>query len=182
MLLYYSSLVSRFGVFDENIYIRSVSIICYKVKLRMVDLNSIITLIGTRLAIVGNEFIFYGPAAECEGCKLKNTCNNLKVGNKYRIASVKKEQVHKCAIHDIGVYAVEVVPGQTVALVDSKKAFNGSKIVYEPPDCSEFDCADYDRCHPVGLNVGDKYTIVELLNEERPQCQMGYSLKAVALK
>jgi len=144
----------------------------------MVDLNAIITLIGTRLAIVGNEFIFYGPAAECEGCKLKNTCNNLKVRNKYRIVDIKKEQVHKCAIHDIGVYAVEVVPGQTVALVDSKKAFNGSKIIYEPPDCKEFDCTEYK----VGLNVGDKYTIVELLNEERPQCPMEYSLKAVVLR
>jgi hypothetical protein len=152
------------------------------VKLKMVDLNSTITLIGTRLAKIGNEFIFCGSSAECERCKLKNTCNNLKIGSKYKIVSIRNGQVHTCALHDTGVYAVEVIPAPTIALVESKKAFNGSKIVYEPPDCNEVDCEQYKRCHPSWLNVGDKYTIIELLKEESPECLKGYSLKAAVLR
>jgi len=148
----------------------------------MVNLNSTITLIGTRLAKIGNEFIFYGPTPDCEDCKLKNTCNSLETGNRYKITGVRDEQVHACAVHDTGVYAVEVVPAPTIALVESKMAFNGSKIVYEPPDCDEVDCPEYDRCHSVGLKSGDKYTIVEMLKEEPSRCVKGYSMEAVVLR
>ncbi|MHA1806266.1 MAG: UPF0179 family protein [Candidatus Thorarchaeota archaeon] len=148
----------------------------------MINLNSTITLIGTRLSKVGNEFIFYGPTPECENCKLKNTCNNLEIGRRYRIVSVRNEQVHACALHDTGVYAVDVIPAPTIVLVKSEMAFNGSKIVYEPPDCDEVDCPEYDRCHPEGLKIGDKYTIVEVLKEESPKCMKGYSMRAVVLK
>jgi hypothetical protein len=148
----------------------------------MVDLNSSITLIGTRLAKIGNEFIFCGASAECEGCRLKNTCNNLKEGVKYRIVSIRNGQIHSCALHDTGVYAVEVIPAPTIALVESKKAFNGSKIVYEPPACGKVECEHYKRCHPPWLKMGEKYTIVELLREESPECAAGYSLKAVVLR
>ncbi|OYT61308.1 hypothetical protein B6V01_005665 [Methanosarcinales archaeon ex4572_44] len=93
----------------------------------MANLNSTITLIGTRLAKIGNEFIFYGPTPDCGDCKLKNTCNNLEPGNKYKITGVRNGQVHACAVHDTGVYAVEVIPAPTTALVESKMVFNGSK-------------------------------------------------------
>ena len=39
-----------------------------------------VTLIGSKLANVGTEFIFVGASDECENCKLRNSCINLVKG------------------------------------------------------------------------------------------------------
>jgi Uncharacterized protein conserved in archaea len=61
-----------------------------------------ITLIGTKLATIGMEFIFNGPTPECESCKLRNTCMNLEPGRRYRILGIKGELVHECPLHEEG--------------------------------------------------------------------------------
>lgn len=148
----------------------------------MAEPTTQITLIGTKLATIGMEFIFNGPTLECESCKLRNTCMNLEPGRRYRILSIKGELVHDCPLHEEGVRAVEVTESPTIAAMDARKSFAGSKIIYEPIDCDVADCRMYDICHPAGLKRGDRCTIVEVVGEAPEECTKGYTLKLVELR
>lgn len=143
--------------------------------------NVTITLIGSRLAVVGKEFIFRGLASECENCKLKNTCINLDKNKKYRIVGLRKGMDHECMIHDNSVRAVEVLPCPIIVAIESRKAFNGSKILYEEPSC-EKSCPQYTLCHPQGLASGEKYTITSAVDADPGTCPKGLTLKVVELR
>ena len=144
--------------------------------------NASITLIGVGVAKIGTEFVFNGPVNECETCKLKNTCLNLDVGRRYRIVSVRGNVKHDCALHDLGVKAVEVVESPSIAAIDSKNAFVGSKILYKQNECEVFDCKIYELCHSDGLVREERLTISEVLGDAPQACPEGRLLKLVELK
>ncbi len=148
----------------------------------MVEVDTTITLIGSRLAKEGMEFIFEGESNECNKCKLKSTCLNLEKGRKYKVLRIKTPSVHECFLHDGGVIAVEVVRSSVVAILDSRKAIKGAKISYEPPKCRDVPDDMYDLFFPEGLRTGDKCTIIEILDniEDREIC--GSPLKKVELQ
>ncbi|HLB71003.1 MAG: UPF0179 family protein [Candidatus Methanoperedens sp.] len=141
-----------------------------------------ITLIGTKLAKVGTEFIFRGIARECEPCKLNKTCLGLNVGSKYRITGLRNGGTLECFIHDSGVCAVEVIETPIVMGIESRKAIKGSKIIYEPVACNILTCENYRICRPGGLKRGDKFTIANVVGELSGQCEKGYILKLVEVK
>lgn len=141
-----------------------------------------ITLIGTRLANIGMEFIFRGPTPECDTCKLRNTCMNLEPERRYRVLGIRGELIHECPIHEEGVRAVEITESPIIAAVDSRKSFAGSKIVFEPVECDEPGCSMFEICHPTGLRSGDRCTIVEVVGEAPEECPRGNVLKLVELR
>ena len=143
--------------------------------------NTIITLIGTKLAKVGNEFIFRGAAKECEPCKLSRTCLSLNPGSRYRITGIRTGEKLECFVHDSGVCAVEVVEVPIKVAVESRKAIKGSKIAYEPL-CALSNCQNLVLCRPSGLTQGDKFMIVNGEGEVNEPCGKGYSLKLVEVK
>ena len=62
-----------------------------------------ITLIGKDLAKEGQEFIFLGPANECENCRFKSSCvGNLELNRKYVVVDVKENE-QKCPVHAEGI-------------------------------------------------------------------------------
>lgn len=142
----------------------------------------IVTLIGTKLAKVGNEFIFRGGAKECEVCKLSKTCLGLNVGSKYRIVNIRNSGKHECAVHDSGVCAVEVVEAPVRMAIESRKAIKGSKIVYEAMPCNVPECENLVLCRPSGLVKGDKFMVMNVEGEINEPCKKGYSLKVVEVK
>ncbi|NPV62274.1 MAG: UPF0179 family protein [Methanotrichaceae archaeon] len=141
-----------------------------------------ITLIGTKLATIGMEFTFFGPTPECDTCKLRNTCINLEPHHRYRVLGIRGELVHECPIHEAGVRAVEVAESPIIAAFDARKAFPGSKIVFEPVRCDETDCSMYEICHPSGLKAGERYTVVEVVGEAPEECPCGNVLKLVEFR
>ncbi len=141
-----------------------------------------ITLIGIKLATVGMEFTFNGPTPECDTCKLRNTCINLEPNRRYRVLGVRGELVHECPIHEAGVRAVEVTESPIIAAFDARKAFPGSKVVFEPVKCDSKDCTMYEICHPIGLKEGERYTVVEVVGEAPEECPRGNVLKLVEFK
>ncbi|MDG6243546.1 MAG: UPF0179 family protein [Methanolobus sp.] len=144
--------------------------------------DTIITLIGSRLAKEGGDFIFMGESRECKKCKLKKTCMNLEPGRKYRVVKLRAGTVHECFIHDGGVMTVEVESSPIVAAIESRKAVVGSKIGYEHPKCKEFTDNVYDILYPEGLKEGDKCTVVKVLGPMDEDAVSGCSLKMVELK
>jgi len=147
----------------------------------MPEPNTTITLIGSKLATPGAQFIFRGPAEECEKCKLKNVCLNLDKNKKYQVTVVRNGNEHDCQMHETGVKAVEVVPSPIIVSIESRKVFNGSKIVFEAPKCLE-SCTSYEVCHPAGIVSGDRYTISEVIGDGPGSCEKGLILKKVELK
>ncbi|MGZ7158919.1 MAG: UPF0179 family protein [Methanobacterium sp.] len=141
-----------------------------------------ITLIGKNLADKGLKFIHYGASAECESCRFKNTCiDSLEEGRMYEIIDVKETE-HPCPIHEGGkVVVVEVERADINALVDSKKAFEGSMINFEFPECNK-QCTMIDLCFPEGLYEGDKCKIVKNQGKSPNKCIKGLNLSLFLLK
>ncbi len=140
-----------------------------------------ITLIGEDLAEKDSVFIFYGPAEVCENCRFKTSCiESLEEGRKYKIIDVKDTE-QKCELHDGGnVKVVEIEKSDITTLINSKKAFEGSTISYNPPDC-DLDCVFHDLCFPEGLFPEDKCTIVKNLEKHEGGCPKGFLLNKVIL-
>lgn len=141
-----------------------------------------ITLIGKSLAEEGVKFIYYGVSAECDACRFKNTCiDSLEEGRVYVIIEVKETE-HPCPIHEGGkVKVVEVERADIEALVDVKKAFEGSMIAFELPECDK-ECTMRDLCFPEGLYEGDKCKIVKTVGKPVNDCIKGLKLSLVLLK
>jgi uncharacterized protein (UPF0179 family) len=141
-----------------------------------------ITLIGKSLANKGLKFMHYGASSECEECRFKNTCiDTLEVGRMYIIKNVKSGE-QPCLIHEGGkVKVVEVEKAYIRGAIDSKKSFEGSQIVFNPPECDE-DCSLRDMCFPEGLYREDKCKIIRNMGKPREKCPNGLDLNMVLLK
>jgi len=148
----------------------------------MEESDTIITLIGTKLAKIGNEFIYKGGAKECEPCKLNKTCLSLNPGSKYRITGIRTGGKLECFVHDSGVCAVEVIEAPIMMAIESRKAIKGSKIVYEPVSCNLTSCENFVLCRPSGLRSNDKFTIMNVEGDINEPCRKGLSLKIVEVK
>ena len=127
----------------------------------MTAVSTKITVIGARLAKPGETFFFLDETEECKKCNIRGTCLNLNSGRKYRIVSVRNNNLLTCALHDGGVLAVVVENAPIEAYVDAKKAVLGVKIVYEPIKLKE-EADDKELFEPKGLMKGDKCIIKEV--------------------
>jgi len=126
---------------------------------------STITLIGTRLAEEGVEFVFQGEASGCEGCPYRDQCLNLTEGHRYRVESVREgANVLDCAVHDTGVTAIEVEPAPVRANVVTSSAFAGSKASLEGP-CPHTGCPSHEYCEPLGADFDEQRRIEDVIGE-----------------
>jgi hypothetical protein len=138
-----------------------------------------ITLLDSRHAKAGYEFVHYGGAEECTECELSKVCiENLEKGRKYRVTAVRDKE-HECRLYE-KVNVVEVEEPETLAAVDRKKAFAGAKITFTPLECREFFCKNSKYCDPEGLLSNDACEILEFLNAI--ECEKGKELVLVKLK
>lgn len=124
-----------------------------------------VTLIGARLATVGQEFVYQGESDACEGCPYRNQCLNLSSGTKYRVTGLRESaQTLDCAVHDTGVTAVEVEPTTITANVPAKGAYAGSKARLAGP-CPHTECPSHEYCEPAGASFDGDYRIQNVLGE-----------------
>ena len=140
-----------------------------------------ITLIGKDLAKKGQEFVFLGPAEECENCRFKSSCvGNLEVNRKYVVVGVKENE-QKCPIHSGGVVIpVEIDRAKIDLLTPSKNIFEGSTFTFNAPDCDE-KCEFHDLCFPDGLQDDDKCTVLNNDGKHKGECKKGFKLNKLTL-
>ncbi|MBW9222011.1 UPF0179 family protein [Methanothermococcus sp. SCGC AD-155-C09] len=138
-----------------------------------------ITVLGSKLAKTGNEFIYCGILKECEFCKFKKICHEgMEVGKRYKIIGVRSTD-HPCVIHEEGVKVVEIKPSEEITLlIESKKALEGLTISCNESHCNNIFCENYILCNPEGLPK--KYKIVKVFND-KINCPKGHSLKRVTI-
>jgi len=146
----------------------------------MSEIKTKVTLVGTVLAKQGVEFIYEGEAAECNSCKVKKACNNLQIGRKYRIVSVRSTH-HECRVHLDGATAVEVMEAPVTALINADMAMVNSKIKVDL-SCNKSDCRSYSLCRPDGVVDGEKYIVTDVLGNASDICPKGRALKLVDIK
>jgi len=123
-----------------------------------------VTLVGTRLAEVGTEFVYRGESADCEGCPYRGQCLNLEEGRRYRITASRDSGTLDCPVHDTGVTAVEIEPAPVRANVASNVAYAGSNASLEGP-CPHTDCPSHEYCVPMGLDFDEERRIDEVIGE-----------------
>ncbi|EMA07856.1 hypothetical protein SAMN05443574_12912 [Haloarcula vallismortis] len=142
-----------------------------------------VTLVGTRLAEAGEEFVYHGEASGCAGCPYRDQCLNLTVGTRYRITSVRQSgQTLDCAMHQDGVRAVEVEPAPIRANVPSKGAYAGSKASLMGP-CPHTECPSHPYCEPAGADFDDEYRIDEIIGDPpHDYCMLDRDLTLVELE
>ena len=140
-----------------------------------------ITLIGKDLAKKGQEFVFLGPADECENCRFKSSCiGSLEENRKYVVTDVKENE-QKCPIHSGGaVIPVEIDRAEIDVLTTSKNIFEGSTFTYNAPDCDE-KCDFHDLCFPDGLIEDDKCIVLENHGKHKEKCKKGFNLNKLTL-
>jgi len=118
-----------------------------------------VTLVGSRLASVGEEFVYRGEASGCEGCPYRDQCLNLTEGRRYRITEIRTSgQTLDCAMHLDGVRAVEVEPAPVPANVPSKSAYAGSNVSLAGP-CPHEECPSHQYCEPAGVEFDEAHRI-----------------------
>ena len=118
-----------------------------------------VTLVGSRLAEAGTEFVYEGESAACEGCPYRGQCLNLSEGRRYRVTDVRENtQLLECAVHDEGVRAVEVEPAGLTANVPSRSAYAGSKASLAGP-CPHVECPSHEYCVPLGADFDEEHRI-----------------------
>jgi len=140
-----------------------------------------VTLIGTRLAEEGREFVYGGEAAACEGCPYRDQCLNLEEGVKYRVTDVRKNaQTLDCFVHaDGGVKAVEVEPVAVRANVPSRNAYAGSLAELAGP-CPHVDCPSHEYCVPDGAEFDREYRIDAVVGDPpHDYCHLDRELELV---
>ncbi|MBV0903332.1 UPF0179 family protein [Haloarcula salina] len=124
-----------------------------------------VTLVGTRLAEVGEEFVYRGEASGCEGCPYRDQCLNLTADRRYRITDIRQSgQTLDCAVHQDGVRAVEVEPAPIRANVPSKGAYAGSKAKLAGP-CPHTECPSHPYCEPAGADFDGEYRIDDIVGD-----------------
>lgn len=144
---------------------------------------STVTLIGTRLAEVGREFVYEGESSACEGCPYRNQCLNLSEGTRYRVTELRSNaQTLDCAVHDTGVRAVEVEPTSVPANVASNHAYAGSKTHLEGP-CPYTECPSHQYCVPDGAEFEEEYRITHVTGDPpHDHCMLDRDLTLVELE
>jgi uncharacterized protein (UPF0179 family) len=142
-----------------------------------------LTLIGTRLATEGEEFVYQGESDACEGCPYRDQCLNLTVGHRYEVTALRENaNTLDCAVHDDGVTAVEVEPVGMKANVPSANAYSGSKSTLGG-DCPHTGCPSHEYCVPLGADQNEEYRIASVDGEPPHEyCNLDRDLTLVELE
>ncbi|MFW3145919.1 MAG: UPF0179 family protein [Thermoplasmatota archaeon] len=133
-----------------------------------------VTLVGRSLAREGAVFLYAGQADECSNCRLKDICQNLQEGKRYRIVKVR-EKDHDCPVHEDGkVSAVEVEEAPLEVSIPERKALEGAVVALEE-ECPLRWCHNHRYCRRDLFPKGQKVALVEVY--ELLECPRDLKLK-----
>lgn len=138
-----------------------------------------LTLVGEAFAKPGTEFAYLGLQPECEGCKLRAVCHDLKPAGRYRVAAVRDKR-HECPadFFEGGMRLVEVeevaIPG-SVPLAATK----GTGWTQHFEECGAV-CLFKKFCKPAAIPEGTACAIESV--GEKVQCKVGRELRFARLR
>ncbi|MHA1409272.1 MAG: UPF0179 family protein [Candidatus Odinarchaeia archaeon] len=126
-----------------------------------------ITIIGKPQAKIGHKFIFNTKLPDCEKCKLKQVCeDNLELGRVYEITAIRDKE-HYCEEFQEEVVVVEVNIPQIIALIESKKAFEGVTLTFTPIEQGDVPKELQKYINPPGLKPGDKCKVIKIMKKPK---------------
>lgn len=140
-----------------------------------------ITIVGNKQAREGFTFIHRGPAEKCVECRFRKVClENLEINRVYEVVGVRERQL-SCSIHEDGAQVVEVQEASAKTTIPRRGAFEGATFTYKPRRCEKADCENYELCHPLGLQLGDRCKVVEVTGKIDCLSDIGNPLAIILL-
>ncbi len=136
-----------------------------------------ITLLATRQARVGFEFVYHGGAPVCRTCPYRNACLTLDAGRRYRVTRVRSVE-HPCVLQETSARVVEVTPVARSFAVEARGAIVGSSLDVERYDCGRLDCASWAVCAGPDVPTRQRFRI-ERVEPGPAECRIGRSLRRV---
>jgi uncharacterized protein (UPF0179 family) len=131
---------------------------------------AIVTLVGRRIAKVGNHFVFSGKTGECVECALRKVCcDKLEPERVYVILDVR-DKLHDCPLHEDGVQLVDAEEAPVKVAVLSQQLFEGTVFTFHPKVCDQWNCPNIEVCIPPGLHEGDRVHVEEVLQKSGLEC------------
>ena len=137
-----------------------------------------VTLVGSLLARPGAEYVFEKRCEVAGRCPVAAPCQNLTVGRRYKILSLRPAKHNVCTEHEDGVQAVEVEEQPLRANVPEGQ-LRGTLIRWKPVSCNIRGCANWATCFQNGLETDKQYAVAEA--GAIVKCPMGYTLRQVRL-
>ncbi len=126
----------------------------------------------------GDRFVALGTLPLCEGCFLKERCEQYRKGWIYEVKALVGTVEHKCKIHE-GVIMGEVEEVGVPLVIPKRLAIEGATVEYSPLFCKRKNCPNWGDCtgkkHGLGKRV--KVKIKEVL--EDVECPEGHALVKV---
>ena len=137
---------------------------------------AIITLVGKRIAGVGNRFVFSGIMEECRECALRKVCcDKLEAERVYVVLDVR-DKFHECPLHEEGVQLVDVEEASVKVAVQSRQLFEGVIFTFHPYVCDQWECPNIEVCNPTGLSEGDRVHVEEVIRKSGLECSLNKRL------
>jgi len=127
---------------------------------------------------VGDQFVAIGTLPLCEGCLLKERCEQYKKGWIYEVKSKVGLVEHDCKIH--GKVVMGEVEEVGVPLVVPKRlALEGVTIEYSPLKCKRRDCPYWKECAGSTHGLGERVKVKVKKVLEELKCPEGHPLVKV---
>ena len=137
-----------------------------------------VTLVGSLLARPGEEYVFEKRCEVADRCPVAAPCQNLTVGRRYKVLSLRPAKHNVCTEHEDGVQAVEVEEQPLRANVPESR-LRGTLIRWKPVSCVFRGCPNWANCFQNGLETEKEYVVKE--TGALVTCPMGYTLRDVRL-
>ena len=127
-------------------------------------------MVGKSYAEIGFKFYFKEPRVDIcpTSCRYYNPCMmNLEKEVIYEIIGDLNIS-HNCPsdYHDEPMELVKVVPMELKVLIETKQAYLGAVMTYEPLECENIDCPYKIYCSPlIGIESQTKIKILEIVQK-----------------
>ncbi|HEX9816743.1 MAG TPA: UPF0179 family protein [Candidatus Thermoplasmatota archaeon] len=137
-----------------------------------------VTLVGSLLAQPGAEYVFEKRCEVADRCPVAAPCQNLTVGRRYKVLSLRPAKHNVCTEHEGGVRAVEVEEQPLRANVLESR-LRGTLIRWKPVSCNFRGCPNWANCFQNGLETDKEYVVKQ--TGALVTCPAGYTLRDVGL-
>jgi uncharacterized protein (UPF0179 family) len=146
------------------------------------ETQRIITIVGKKQAREGFTFLHRGKPEKCNKCRFCRVCvEKLEPNRVYEVVEVREQQM-PCLLHEDGAQVVEVREATMRTTIPVREVFEGAVVSFNSRECKHPECRNYDLCHPVGLETGDRCKIVESMGRVECLLDTGKPLAIVLLR
>ncbi|MCS7097782.1 MAG: UPF0179 family protein [Candidatus Methanomethyliaceae archaeon] len=141
-----------------------------------------VTLVGEGMAKRGLKFMAIEAPQICKSCNLFDICmKNVIAGRFYEIIEVRGRK-HYCKLYEGKLVVVKVVELPMEIILRKSIAIEGAIIRFSWIECNEMNCILRNLCKPIGLKIGERIKILNVLNDVSEMALCGKEMVRVIVE